>query len=87
MGPEAFWEQSPRSFVSIMEGCSRAAKRRSDAMLSQAWHTEAFARQKQLKPLDQLLRSPAKAQTPDEMLAQLHGFAMRGAPMNFKQVN
>jgi hypothetical protein len=70
-----------------MEGCSLAAKRTSDAMLSQAWHIEAFARQKRLKPLRELLGIKPKAQTPDEMLAVFQAFASRGVPMNFKQIN
>ena len=70
-----------------MEGCSRAAKRKSDAMLSQAWHTEAFARTKRLKPLNQLLGIKPRQQTPDEMLAAFKAIASRGVPMNFKQIN
>ena len=70
-----------------MEGVSRRAKRESDASLSQAWHIEAFARQKKLKPLRELLGIKPKRQTPDEMLAVLRSFAGRGVPMNFKQVN
>lgn len=70
-----------------MEGCSRAAKRRGELALSQAWHTEAFARQKTLKSLDKLLGLKPKAQTPDEMFAILQGIAMRGAPMNIKTVH
>jgi hypothetical protein len=70
-----------------MEGCSRAAKRKSDAMLSQAWHTEAFARTKRLKPLRELLGYKPKAQTPDEMLEMFRAIAGRGVPMNFRQVN
>jgi hypothetical protein len=85
--PSEFWDQSPRSFVAIMDGCARAAKRQSDAMLSQAWHTEAFARQKRLKPLREILGIKTKAQSPDEMLAVLRAIHGRGVPMNFKQVN
>lgn len=70
-----------------MEGRSRAAKRESDAMLSQAWHTEAFARQKKLKPLRELLGIKPKAQTPDEMLAVFQQFASRGVPMNIKKLH
>jgi hypothetical protein len=70
-----------------MEGRSRRAKRQSDGMLSQAWHTEAFARQKRLKPLKELLGIKTKAQTPDEMLAVFQTIAGRGVPMNFKQIN
>jgi hypothetical protein len=70
-----------------MDGCSRRAKRQSDAMLSQAWHTEAFARTKRLKPLRELLDIKTKAQTTDEMLAVFKAIAGRGVPMNFRQIN
>lgn len=56
-------------------------------MLSQAWHTEAFARQKRLKPLRELLGVKPKAQTTDEMLAVFRAIAGRGVPMNFKHIN
>jgi hypothetical protein len=87
LSPAEFWEQTPRSFVSIMEGRARAAKRESDASLSLAWHIEAFARQKKLKPLRELLGIKPKAQTPDEMLAVFQAIAGKGVPMNFRQVN
>jgi hypothetical protein len=70
-----------------MDGRHRAAKRESDAMLSQAWHTEAFARSKKLKPLHQLLAAKPKAQTPADMLDALRQLQARGVPMNFKQIN
>ena len=85
--PSEFWDQSPRSFVAIMDGCSRAAKRKSDAMLVHAWHVEAFARQKRLKPLNELLGIKPRAQTTDEMLAVFRAIAGRGVPMNFKKIN
>lgn len=87
LDPDVFWAQTPRSFVSIMEGCSRAAKRKSDAMISHAWHVEAFARQKKLKPLREMLGVKAKPQTTDEMLAELRGFQSRGVPMNIKRLH
>jgi hypothetical protein len=70
-----------------MDACSRRAKRESDAMLTQAWHTEVFARSKKLKPLHQLLGTKPKAQTPADMLDALRQFQARGVPMNFKQIN
>jgi hypothetical protein len=70
-----------------MDGRTRAAKREADAALSLAWHIEAFARQKKLKPLNQLLSIKPKAQTPADMLDALRQFQARGVPMNFKQIN
>jgi hypothetical protein len=85
--PSEFWEQTPRSFVAIMDARARAAKRESDAALSLAWHIEAFARQKRLKPLREMLGIKPKAQTTDEMLAVFRQIAGKGVPMNFKQIN
>lgn len=87
LNPEDFWVQTPRSFVAIMEGVSRRAKRESDAKLSLAWHIEAFARQKRLKPLNQLLGIKPKAQSTDEMLAVFQAFVARGVPMNIKKLH
>ena len=70
-----------------MDGRARAAKRKSDADISLAWHVEAFARQKKLKKLSELLGHRPRAQTTDEMLAELQAFASRGIPMNIKKLN
>ena len=70
-----------------MDGCARAAKRKSDAMLSHAWHVEAFARTKRLKPLRELLGYKAKPQSTDEMLAVFQAFVSRGVPMNIKKLH
>lgn len=58
-------------------------------MLSQAWHTEAFARQKRLKPLDKLLSAKPKRtrQTPDEMFAVLQQYMTGGAPLSLREIN
>lgn len=88
MEPGAFWRQTPRTFAIIMEGRARAAQHRYEMVLSQAWHTEAFARQKKLKPLEKYLTAaePQKSQTPAEMLATLRELKERGAPMTFTRV-
>lgn len=73
-----------------MEGCARAAKRKADLAMSQAWHTVAFDRMKHhdfKNALSKLLRGPVKQQTPDEMLEVLRSISGRGVPMNFKQIN
>jgi hypothetical protein len=72
-----------------MEGRARAAKREAEAMLSQAWHTEAFARQKHLKPLDKILakRKPRRVQSPEEMLAILMQCQAGGAPLTIREIN
>jgi hypothetical protein len=70
-----------------MEGAARRAKRKSDATIALAWHIEAFARQKTLKPLRELLDVKPKAQTPDEMLAAMLTMQARGTPMNIKKLH
>lgn len=66
-----------------MEGRARAAQTRYDQALSQAWHTEAFAREKRLKPLGKYLSAskPKNPQDSAEMLAALRELQARGAPM------
>ena len=70
-----------------MEGRARAAKRKQEAALSQAWHTEAFARTKKLPRLSDLFGEKTKAQTPEEILAVFRQFHSGGAPMNIKKLN
>lgn len=74
-----------------MEGAARAAKNRMDELFWQAWHVEAFARMKGRDFKAALKRhfggSPAKAQTPLEMLDALKEFKARGVPMNIRRVN
>lgn len=40
--PAEFWQQTPRSFVAIMRGMARAAKRQADLVIVNAWHTAVF---------------------------------------------
>lgn len=70
-----------------MEGAGLAAERAADRALFQAWHAEAFAREKRLKPLARYLSSgkPQK-QGPAEMLATLREYKARGAAMEIKRV-
>lgn len=70
-----------------MKGCARAEKKAFELSVSQAWHGEAFARQKQLGPLsDYLPREARRPQTADEMLAILRSFPA-GAGMTIEQIN
>jgi hypothetical protein len=73
-----------------MEGSARAAKRRHDLAIVQAWHGEAFARAKLLKGLAHYLGTkpkPTRAQTPDEMFAALQMMHAGGAPLSIRQIN
>lgn len=64
-----------------MEGHVRAATRAYDLAIAQAWHAEAFARQKRLKPLAKYLSVQPRAQSASEMLGALREMQARGAPM------
>lgn len=72
-----------------MEGRARAAKREFEARLSQAWHTEAFAREKRLKPLKQYL-GYAEKKDDGRGVAHLIGALMalkeQGIPMKVRRV-
>lgn len=72
-----------------MEGAGLAANQQTDLALFHAWHAEAFAREKRLKPLGKYLSSnrPKKSQSAAEMLATLQEFADRGAKMKIKRVS
>jgi hypothetical protein len=71
-----------------LEGRNHAAKRQHDMLIGQAWHTEAFAREKRLKPLAKYLSAsqPRSAQGSAEMLATLREIQARGAVMNIRKV-
>ena len=72
-----------------MEGRARAAQRSFEFGLSQAWHTEAFAREKRLKPLAKYI---GKAEKTDQSRggAMLYGTLIemqaRGVPMTIRRV-
>ncbi len=87
--PHGFWAESPRSFVTIMEGAARAAKQKFESEVTLAWHTAALSGQAQngkLKKLKHYLGGgqKPKAQTPKEMIALLKGFEKHG--MKIKHV-
>ena len=71
-----------------MEGAGLAAERKFDLALFQAWHGEAFSREKRLKPLSKYRTQsgPAK-QSPEQMLAILKELKARGAKMDIRRVN
>lgn len=89
LNPTDFWQQTPKSFVAIMEGAARRQKREYELTVVGAWHAEAFARQKRLKKLGDYLGDKPKArrQTPEEMFAVIQQFKAGGAPMNIREVN
>lgn len=70
-----------------MEGRARAAVRRYEGDIALAWHTEAFAREKRLKPLAKYLSATKgkPAQGPAEMLATLRELKARGVAMKIRK--
>ena len=93
LNPKDFWDQSPRSFVTIMEGAARAANRQTDRDTLLAYRVLQFyglAQRGKLKSVSEYLidkPSRPKAQTAEQMLAVLKGMARSGTPMNIRQVN
>lgn len=90
--PAEFWEQSPRSFVAIMEGAARAATRKADSDTRLAYRALQFyglAMKGRLKSVEHyLLDKPRRQrQTTDQMLTALREFAAMGTPMTIRQVN
>ena len=69
-----------------MEGAGLAAERQAEMALFQAWHGEAFAREKRLKPLSKYIKSGARKQSPEELLAAFRDFQARGAKMEIRHV-
>lgn len=74
-----FWRSTPRVIDAVLRGRTEAAKADDDRALALAWHIEAFARTKRLKPLPQYLSgpkrpaSPARPQSSAEVLAVMRG--------------
>jgi hypothetical protein len=88
--PDAFWKQTPRSFVTIMQGAARAAKREHDEGTARAWLTANFSAAAQcgkLKCLSSYVKVERKRQSTDEMLAVLRSIAGSGTPLNIRKLN
>lgn len=73
-----------------MEGRARAAEREFERRLSQAWHTEAFAREKRLKPLKKYLEHDAPKDDPSRgaanLISTLREMQAKGMPISFRRV-
>jgi hypothetical protein len=84
---EDFWRQTASSYSLAMEARANVRKRETERDLFIAWHTEAFAREKRLKPLAKYLSPSSQAgQSPKEMLSILKQFREKGANMNIRRV-
>lgn len=75
-------------FIAIMEGRAHAAVQEFELAVSQAWHTEVFARQKKLKDLDQYLPKKAEAGpvAPELVLDAMLTLQAAGVPINIRKV-
>lgn len=71
MMPDEFWKLTPAELLAIAEGYAENRQDRIHELIYLAWHTEAFARTKQLPSLKSLIQKNEhhKEQTDDEMLA------------------
>lgn len=73
-----------------MEGRARAATRDLEARISQAWHTEAFAREKKLKAfktyIGQMQKKPSKARGGNALLGSMLEMKAKGVPIQIKRV-
>jgi hypothetical protein len=52
-----------------------------------AWHVEAFAREKRLKPLKQYLSKPDVDQRATNLLGALRGMKRKGIPMTIERIH
>jgi hypothetical protein len=88
--PAAFWNETPRSFVTIMEGAGRAAERKFDRELlvahqGAAWVGAAYAGK--LKPFKHYRPEKTREQSPGDMIGTLMALQDMGAPMTIEQIN
>lgn len=86
--PASFWDQTPRTFAAVLEGCERRERRSYELATFQAWQAERMSREKRLKPVAKYVGElrPPKRQTPGEILANLREMNARGSPMTIRKV-
>ena len=90
--PAAFWDETPRSFVTIMEGAARAAERKHESDLMVAHHGAAWtgaAYGGKLKRFRDYVpgKSQLQPQSGDQMLGAIMSLHEMGAPMKIEQIN
>ncbi len=73
--PSEFWALTYAEFVAIAEGFARTQRRRTNELVSLAWHVAALSRQPKLPDLSSLMQpedsNRKRDQTPDEMLTMV----------------
>ena len=82
LDPEAFWRQTPRTFVAIMKGRAEAARASYNERMGLAWHIAALSLSdpKKFPKLGDLLieheDQTRRGQTPGEMLAAMQNWVV-----------
>jgi hypothetical protein len=87
----AFWKQTPRTFIAIMEARGRAAQRKLDQDISLAWHIMAIDRDNQrgrMKPLSKYITAirPVRQQSADEVAAIFLALKAKGKSVKIREV-
>jgi hypothetical protein len=87
----AFWKQTPRTFIAIMEARGRAAQRKLDQDISLAWHIMAIDRDNQkgrMKPLSKYITAirPVRQQSADEVATIFQSLKAKGKSVKIREV-
>lgn len=88
----AFWKQTPRTFIAIMEARVRAAQTKIEQDIALAWHVMAITRQNEgkraLVPLSKYLTAvrPVRQQTADEVAAIFQSLKAKGRSVHIEEV-
>lgn len=75
MTPDQFWSLTYAEFYAILQGFNRRQVQHRNELLYHAWHTEVFARQKQLPKLADIIQDDSEQverkpkQSDEEMMA------------------
>lgn len=74
-----FWDSTPRQLATHFKAAGRRFQRETRAALSQAWHTAALYRVKEMPKLGELIDGP-KQQTIEDMrnIAMMHTIMLGG---------
>lgn len=83
--PDAFWNQTPRSFQLLMRGYRARLGAEAESRMAQSWQAGMFAALAQngkLKKLDHYLKKPPRKMGNAEMLANMRILAQRANRLN-----
>lgn len=81
-----FWDCTPRQLAIHFKAAGRRFQRENRANMSQAWHTAALYRVKQMPKLDELVGRRPQGQSIDEMrnIALMHTQMLGGTVVRRK---